>query len=442
MIATEVAVEPREPRPFLLSVVWLAALTPFFFLTYGFANWASSLRQNVPSLAFGWEHHIPFLAWTIVPYWSTDLFYAGALLLCRTRNELCTLGKRLIATQLLCVAGFLLVPLRFSFERPHPDGLLGRMFDALMSFDRPFNQAPSLHVALTAVLWVAYGPHFKGAKLWLSRVWFVVMALSTLTTYQHHFIDVPTGLWVGLFATTLFPENPPKAYAPSRDPQRFRLSLIYFIGSLSFVAAAYFVGGAAWLLLWPAGALVIVALIYLTGRAELFRKANGDIPAAAIMLLAPYVLAAWLNSRWHTRGQAIAQEICRGVWLGRIPRHAERDALGIASIVDLTAELPINRNGIAYCGVPMLDLLTPTVDQIDAAVRAIAELEPHRPTLVCCALGYSRSAGAVAAWLMAIGKVESIDSAIEVIRDKRPSIVVPERSGLLLAQWARMRTVR
>jgi membrane-associated phospholipid phosphatase len=109
----------------------------------------------------------------------------------------------LIATQLLCVCGFLIVPLRFSFDRPHAGGLFG----ALMSFDRLFNQAPSLHVALTAVLWVAYGRHFKGSILWAIRGWFVLMALSTLTTYQHHFIDVPTGLWVGLFATMLFSES-------------------------------------------------------------------------------------------------------------------------------------------------------------------------------------------------------------------------------------------
>jgi hypothetical protein len=72
----------------MLSLLWLAVLTPFVFLTYGFTNWVSSLRHDVPSLAFAWQHHIPFLAWTIVPYWSTDLFYAGALFLCRTRREL------------------------------------------------------------------------------------------------------------------------------------------------------------------------------------------------------------------------------------------------------------------------------------------------------------------------------------------------------------------
>ena len=442
MTATGVEIQKAEPRPFLLSLLWLAVLTPFFFLTYSFANWITSLRHHVPSLAFGWEHHIPFLAWTIVPYWSTDFFYAGALLLCRTGNELRTLGRRLIATQLLCVAGFLFVPLRFSFERPHADGLFGRMFDALMSFDRPFNQAPSLHVALTAVLWVAYGRHFRGGILWVMRTWFVVMALSTLTTYQHHFIDLPTGLWVGLLATTLFPEKPPNAYGPSHDPLRFRLSAAYFTGGLSLAAAACFVRGAGWLLLWPAAALLIVAIIYFAGRPDWFRKSDGDMPASTFIVLAPYLLGAWLSSRWHTRHQPIAQEIASGVWLGRIPRRVERDSLRIASIVDLTAELPIDKCGIVYRGIPMLDLLTSTSEQIDAAVRAIAELEQHRPSLVCCALGYSRSATAVAAWLLAVGKVESVDAAIQLIRAKRPSIVVREGSRLLLAQWAGLRIVR
>jgi protein-tyrosine phosphatase len=441
LTATGVAIPKAEPRPFLLSGLWLAALAPFFFLTYGFANWVTGFRHNVPSLAFGWEHRIPFLAWTIVPYWSTDFFYAGALLLCRTRIELRTLVKRLIATQLLCVAGFLVVPLRFSFDRPHTDGLFGRMFDALMSFDRPFNQAPSLHVALTAVLWVAYGGHFTGGMLWLIRTWFAAMALSTLTTYQHHFIDVPTGLWVGLFTILLFPEKPAKADRPSRDPLRLRLGAAYLAGALIFGAGAFVTGGAAWLLLWPAAALLIVAVIYFAGRPELFRKSEGDMPVPALLVLAPYLAGVWLNSRWHTRGQAPAQEIAGGVWLGRIPRRTEREALGIVSIVDVTAELPMNRSGIVYRGVPMLDLLAPTTDQIDEAARAIAELEHQRPTLVCCALGYSRSAAAVAAWLIAARKAESAGAAIELIRARRPSIVLPERFRLELAQWAGMRSM-
>ena len=83
----------------------------------------------MPALAFGWEHHIPFLAWTIVPYWTTDLFYAASLLLCRTRAEFRTHGTGWLPCKCFCVAGFLLFPLRFSFERPYASGLFGKMFD-------------------------------------------------------------------------------------------------------------------------------------------------------------------------------------------------------------------------------------------------------------------------------------------------------------------------
>ena len=99
------------------AALWLLVLGPFFFISYGFANRVTALRHDVPSIAFGWEHSIPFLAWTIVPYWSTDLLYAASLFLCRTRHELNTHGKRLLAVQMLSVAVFLLYPLQFSVSK-------------------------------------------------------------------------------------------------------------------------------------------------------------------------------------------------------------------------------------------------------------------------------------------------------------------------------------
>ena len=43
-------------------------------------------------------------------------------------------------------------PLRFSFERPHTTGWLGAVFDSFHEMDRPFNQLPSLHIALRTIL--------------------------------------------------------------------------------------------------------------------------------------------------------------------------------------------------------------------------------------------------------------------------------------------------
>ena len=55
---------------------------------------------------------------------------------------------RLLTAQIVAVACFILFPLRFTFVRPEATGLAGLLFAALASFDKPFNQAPSLHIAL------------------------------------------------------------------------------------------------------------------------------------------------------------------------------------------------------------------------------------------------------------------------------------------------------
>src|SRR3546814_974566 len=65
----------REPGLLKPAVLWLLLLAPLFFSTYGFATWVTSQRDDVGSLVFSWESRMPFMAWTIVPYWSIDLLY-------------------------------------------------------------------------------------------------------------------------------------------------------------------------------------------------------------------------------------------------------------------------------------------------------------------------------------------------------------------------------
>ena len=63
--------------------------------------------------------------------------------------------------------------------------------------------SPSLHLSLTTILWVKYSAHLSGIPLWLMRVWLALAGIATLTTYQHHFIDLPTGVLVGLIELPL-----------------------------------------------------------------------------------------------------------------------------------------------------------------------------------------------------------------------------------------------
>jgi hypothetical protein len=421
-------------RPWVRAVAWLCLLGPFFFLSYGTANWLAAQRAEVGSVVFDWERRIPFLPWTIVPYWSIDAFYGLSLLVCTSKAELDTHARRLLTAQVVAVTCFILFPLRFTFDRPQATGVAGALFDVLTSFDKPFNQAPSLHIALLVILWPLYARHVPRWALWLLHPWFALLFLSVLTTYQHHFIDLPTGALLGFLCLWLWPDAATSPVAGARltlDPKRRRLAAGYLAGAVLFTAPA-FVGGLALGLLWPAISLTFVAANYAALGVRGFQKgADGRVSLAASWLLAPYLIGAWTNSRLWTRGQPPSVGIRDGVWLGRTPWP--RAALDFARIVDL-CELPgIPRS----CAIPMLDLIVPAPAQL---ARAAAEIEQSRSpgrVLVCCALGYSRSAAAVATWLLSTGRAASVDAAIDEIRRARPRIVLGDGARAAIARAAR-----
>lgn len=53
-------------------------------------------HMPLPEISFAWERHIPFWAWTIVPYWSLNIFYALGLFLCWSRVALVSLYGSII----------------------------------------------------------------------------------------------------------------------------------------------------------------------------------------------------------------------------------------------------------------------------------------------------------------------------------------------------------
>ncbi|MBI2215575.1 MAG: dual specificity protein phosphatase family protein [Acidobacteria bacterium] len=419
-----------EPRPWLRAIGWIALLGPFFFASYGLANWLASLAKDVGSVAFAWERSIPFVPWTIVPYWSIDLFYGISLLICATRRELDRHAQRLFVAQLISVACFIAFPLRFSFDRPAAiEGVYGTLFTALGSFDKPFNQAPSLHISLLVLIWVRVAAHCR--PTWLRVVlhcWMLLVGVSVLTTYQHHFIDIPTGLAVGvaiLWALPIGARSPLAGMSISSDPMRRRLAVVYAVGGMLFAAAAWAGGWLLWSL-WPALSLAIVSLNYFAIGARGFQKsASGSMSAGAWGLLAPYLLAAWLNSRLRNAGRPSSGVVVDGVSVGRIRGPLDADRASFAAVVDMAAELPFSVNdGQFYRSIPVLDLTVPAAGELREAVDAIEEGRSHGPVLVCCAVGLSRSASAVVAWLVATKRAKGIDDAIGMVRAARPALVV------------------
>ncbi len=440
------------------AALWLAFLGPFFFLSYGFANnWAARLG-HVPALAFDWGRQIPFLDWTILPYMSIDAFYGLSLFICRSRQELDSHAKRLLCATLISVTGFLLFPLEFSFVRPATGGFNGMLFDVLTGFDKPFNQAPSLHVSLLLLLWLKYAQHWRGVALWLLGGWFFLIGVSIFTTYQHHVIDGVAGVAVGVLCWYLFPD--PSLHAarlhstglnPLDAPRQRQLARRYAAAGVLCCLPAYVWGGWAWLGLWPGFALLMVALAYAGFGTAVFQKRGTRQSGAAQGVLAPYRLGAWCASRWFSRHDAARVEVVPGLWLGRAPGRRDWAGWQPAAVLDLTAEFNSARwrLGVLHENVPMLDLLAPTHAQVAqalaalAALAALTRLHAHAhahthegaaggPVLVHCALGYSRSALVLAAWLMQRGLAHDVAQAVAQLKAVRPGIVLPPSSLALL----------
>ncbi|RWN20394.1 MAG: phosphatase PAP2 family protein [Mesorhizobium sp.] len=408
-------------RVVVRAALWLAFLAPFFYLSYGFANWLASRRDEVGSIVFSWEHSIPFVAWTIVPYWSINLFYGLSLLLNNDKQGVDRLAGRYLTAQVVAVICFILFPLTATFVRPATTGLPGFLFAVLGGFDKPFNQAPSLHIALLVIIWDHWRHRLRGLLLPLWHGWSFLIGVSVLTTWQHHFIDIPTGALLGFFALWLFPRSgdlPFSGFRLTNDVKARRLARFYALGAVLALAGAALGAlfcAVALFLLWPALALAIVAFAYAGAGEKVFQKsADGSITLASRVLLLPYRLGARANIWAWTRKLAPQVAIADGVFLGRFPTAREASSFG--TVIDLAAEL--KRPAAADCrwiSFPMVDLLPPPVAIRQQAAGALESARRDGTVLVCCALGFQRSAGVVAEWLVATGRAKTPALAREML---------------------------
>lgn len=419
------------------GILCLCILAPFFFLTYGFANQYAAGLISVPSIVFDWEKHIPLWSWTIVPYWSIDLFYGLSLLLCWNKIELKQHALRLFSAQLISISCFLLFPLKFSFERPELHGFFGIWFDILMGFDKPFNQAPSLHIVLLVILWDFYRRHVSSSWKWCVDFWAFLIGISVLTTWQHHFIDIPTGLWVGAFCIWCFPITTKSLFRKdvlqTLTFKHLKIGMYYLIAAIIFSGAAFIFRGIALCLLYPAMSLLLIAIAYFAVKPNFFQKeSNGKLSYASYILFAPYLLFAWLNSRFWTKKHAEDSKIIHieniTIYLGRIPNTNQTESY--QALFDCCAELPLN-NEIAYQQYLSLDLIPLQANQLEQAVTQFDMLwdllnihQPEQKLLIFCALGYSRSSAILAAWLLKKNVAKTAHDAVSMIQTSRPWIVL------------------
>lgn len=488
-----------KTKPFLSQLAALVVVAAIFYASYGATNALASARTNVPEIYFAWERALPFWAWSIVPYWSLNLLYALGFFLCRDGRELARYVTQLLAAQLIATLFFIAFPLQMSWEKPAVSGISGFLFSSLAAFDLPFNQAPSLHIILCVVVGAFYLR--KARAVWLKAAlvaWFALIGLSVLTTYQHHFIDIPTGLAAGCLVLLIRPlDGAPLSFAIARESVRYKWAALYlglaFLTLFAAILGAKIWGAWALWLSWASLSFALVACGYAFLGAGVFAKnEQGRHAAAAKALLFPYLCVARLNALFWLRGRRLSDEILPGLYLGSVKQAGKFDA-----VLDCAAEFERPGGAQIYASLPMLDMITPGAaelrrgaDELERLVKTtlcggenlpqraaklgsnfsaeanyahgrdlkfneqadllvnsqtrgaaneseIAESEqtfaiPNeraaeqngKKVLVCCALGYGRSASVLLAW-MVIYSGFGFDDALNLLKSRREKIAVP-----------------
>lgn len=435
--------ETTSSPPARLNINWKAARTSIslsllFLIVYGATNRLTGLRPGVGSFYFEWERQIPFVPLIFIPYVSIDLLFVISPFLCRTDRQRRTLANRLAAATIIGGLCFLVFPLRFAFERPPVAGPLGWFFDAFRQMDQPFNQCPSLHVALAAILAAEYLRRFKG---WFGvgfALWFFLIVLSAVLTWQHHLIDVGGGFILAAVCFYTFQDQPLRQpFTPSR-----RIAAYYLVAAVAVTAAAFTLRPWSLFLLWPAASLLLTGGAYFWLGPGVYRKHNGRIPPLAWLFLWPILLGQRLSLAHYSRRGEPWNALTPNILIGR--RLSDDEArravnVGVTATLDLTGEFTESPVLLAtrYLNIPVLDLTAPTPDQLDRAVAFIREQTVRGTVYIHCKLGYSRTAAIAGAYLLATGRVANADQALALLRAARPDIIIrPEAEHSIRASCA------
>ena len=458
------------------SLLKLALVGILFYASYTLSNYYAASLAHVPEIAFAWERNIPFWEWTILPYWSLNLMYAAAFFLCRDTREQNRYVARLVSAQIVATTCFMLFPLHFGWPKPPTDGLWGVMFDSLVAFDLPYNQSPSLHIALSIIVGAFYWTRFPKIRLPI-LLWQSLIALSVLTTYQHHFIDVPTGALLGWLVLWVIPQHGVSPFrrrnlsvvqpdsqtgrlktsevsfceaktnntdfreaqtSPETRSREIKIAMLYLAGAVLSALPSLF--GGAWLwTLWVGVSLSVVAFAYLTGNAAVFQKqADGRLSAAATILLLPYLAGVRLNMAYWLRGKAKTARVRDDVLIGSVSEISD----DLPAVLDVCAEYSRPRYRGAYRVLPLLDMVVPSEnDLVQAALLLEALRRQHGKVLTCCALGYGRSAAVVLTWLLVYGGCRDLAQATAELKQARSQMVLPlETAKAVEAAAGRLKT--
>ena len=176
-------------------------------VAFGFFSWliytlGLHFHFGVPKFfpLTNFELGIPFEPVSIWAYVLLYPFNVVTFFLYQEDKTLNHIGWGFILLQVFAFFVFMFYPVAYPihfYPLPSGDSLSLKLFEFIRFMDRPVNCFPSLHVANSYM--VAFGFVLENRKMFVP--WFLiatVIALSTLTTKQHYFLDILFGFFLAL----------------------------------------------------------------------------------------------------------------------------------------------------------------------------------------------------------------------------------------------------
>lgn len=367
-------------------------------IVYNGAAWYISTLAKVPSFVFDFEKYIPFIPWTIIPYMTSGLFFCMVFFICKSKEQLKVLTQRMLFVTIVAGICFILFPLQFSLPKPETDQFIfGYSFQFLKTFDSPFNQAPSLHIAYAFVFWSVF--RNLGKVRFFLLLWLLLLGISTLTTYQHHFIDILTGSLVAHISFIVFPYR-----EKDFGYRNFHVANYYFLFGWIFILIALLLNQFSihlgLVLLWPALMTFFIGYHYQKDNIYFLKDKNGNIHWLKNIFYFPYLLMYRIFWKFLRKNKMPIEPVSR-IYISSKPDQETLKyfkANTTTFVYDLSPEMEessLLKEQSTYFFRPILDIGKFDIERTQSLITEISRTYRHLPKdgkiLIHCTMGFTRS---------------------------------------------------
>ena len=192
---------PSWPR-FVISVKFCALFFIVFYSLFFATDYLISLHDYRIHVYFDWELKVPQIAWMSLVYLSLSPLLLLTPFIIRDADRFKCFFNIMIAETIIASVFFLILPMEVAYVYQEPGGVFAPLFILADAMNLTYNEAPSLHVAFAFTAAWAFSHNAKFRYRVLMFLWASLIAISTITTHQHHVFGVAFGMllaWLIVF---------------------------------------------------------------------------------------------------------------------------------------------------------------------------------------------------------------------------------------------------